>query len=173
MLGAPAAAGDSPVTFFTENEQGKRGEPLELPTEAFEVNPQDGTITYDLNLFPETPAYAVGSMPLFLADIQKNTLDTHQLPPGLELKGNALIVDQKRFPAEAWRFYAKDDSGNYLKEILATSHSDKTDSPPVYDVHYFYGQPTQLESYQRTALNTVEYGFEVKLDKAQVSGPAE
>ena len=173
LLGAPAAAGDSPVTFFTENEQGKRGEPLELPTEAFEVNPQDGTITYDLNLFPETPAYAVGSMPLFLADIQKNTLDTHQLPPGLELKGNALIVDQKRFPAEAWRFYAKDDSGNYLKEILATSHSDKTDSPPVYDVHYFYGQPTQLESYQRTALNTVEYGFEVKLDKPQVSGPAE
>ena len=84
-----------------------------------------------------------------------------------------MIVDQKHFPADAWRFYAKDDSGHYLKEILATSHSEQTDSPSLYDVHYFYGQPTQLESYQRTALNTVEYGFEVKLDKAQVSGPAE
>ncbi|BBP79463.1 hypothetical protein PHLH7_55670 [Pseudomonas sp. Ost2] len=173
LLGSSFNPGDSPVTFFAEDEQGKRGEPLELPKEAFEVNPLEGTITYDLNLFPETPAYAIGSIPLFLADIQKNTLDARQLPKGLELKGNALVVDQKLFPAESWRFYAKDDSGNYLKEILATSHNEKADSPPLYDVHYFYGQPTQLESYQRTDLQTVEYGFEVKLDKVQSNEPAE
>ncbi|NWA04420.1 hypothetical protein [Pseudomonas gingeri] len=173
LLGSSFSPGDSPVTFFAEDEQGKRGEPLELPKEAFEVNPLEGTITYDLNLFPETPAYAIGSIPLFLADIQKNTLDTRQLPKGLELKGNALVVDQKLFPAESWRFYARDDSGNYLKEILATRHNEKADSPPLYDVHYFYGQPTQLESYQRTNLQTVEYGFEVKLDKVQSNEPAE
>jgi hypothetical protein len=34
-------------------------------------------------------------------------------------------------------------------------------------VHYFYGKPTVLESYQRTDLTTVQYGFEVKLDKPE------
>jgi hypothetical protein len=38
----------------------------------------------------------------------------------------------------------------------------------LFGVHYFYGQPTQLETYQRTDLTTVQYGFEVKLDKATV-----
>ena len=172
MLGALPQSSDAPVTFFAEDENGNRSEPLELPTEAFDVDPNAGVITYDLNLFPETPAYAVGSIPLFIADIEKQMLDVTRLPKGLELKGNALIVDQKVFPAEAWRFYAKDGTGNYLKEVIAVSHSAEPDGPPVFDVHYFYGQPTQLESYARTALNPVEYGFEVKLDKApQASTP--
>ena len=166
MLGALPQKSDAPVTFFAEDENGNRSEPLELPIEAFDVDPNAGVITYDLNLFPETPAYAVGSIPLFIADIDKQVLDVAHLPKGLELKGNTLIVDQKLFPEEAWRFYAKDGTGNYLKEVLAVSHSAEPDGPPVFDVHYFYGQPTQLESYARTALNPVEYGFEVKLDKA-------
>ena len=172
MLGALPQRSDAPVTFFAEDEKGNRSEPLELPTEAFDVDPEAGVITYDLNLFPETPAYAVGSIPLFIADIDKQVLEVTHLPKGLELKGNTLIVDQKVFPAEAWRFYAKDGTGNYLKEVIAVRHSDEPDGPPAFDVHYFYGQPTQLESYARTALNPVEYGFEVKLDKApQASMP--
>ena len=166
MLGALPDKSDAPVTFFAEDDKGNRSEPLELPAEAFDVDPHAGVITYDLNLFPETPAYAVGSIPLFIADIDKQVLDIAHLPKGLELKGNALIVDQNVFPAEAWRFFAKDDTGNYLKEVTAVSHSTEPDGPPVFDVHYFYGQPTQLESYARTALNPVEYGFEIKLDKA-------
>lgn len=166
MLGALPDKSDAPVTFFAEDDKGNRSEPLELPAEAFDVDPHTGVITYDLNLFPETPAYAVGSIPLFIADIDKQVLDITRLPKGLELKGNALIVDQKVFPAEAWRFFAKDETGNYLKEVAAVSHSTEPDGAPVFDVHYFYGQPTQLESYARTALNPIEYGFEVKLDKA-------
>lgn len=167
LLGSAFNTGDTPVTFFTQDAQGKRGEPIELPTEAFEIDPLRGTITYDLNLFPETPAYAVGSMPMFLASIEKNTVKTQQLPKGLELKGNALIVDQAQFPSDAWRFYAKDDTGQYLKEIFAVSHGASANGPALFDVHYFYGQPTELESYQRTELNPVEYGFEVKLDKVE------
>jgi hypothetical protein len=37
----------------------------------------------------------------------------------------------------------------------------------LFGVHYFYGRPTALESYQRTNLSTVQYGFEVKLDKPE------
>jgi hypothetical protein len=125
-----------------------------------------------LNLFAQTPAYAVGSMPLFLATVDKQTYDTHALPKGLELKGNALVVDLKRFPAQDWRFFARDNSGHYLKEIVSVSHDASPEGPALFGVHYFYGQPTRLETYQRTDLSTVQYGFEVKLDKAETSDPA-
>lgn len=173
LLGSSFNPGSTPVTFFTRNESGQRGEPIELPPEAYEIDPLRATITYDLTLFPETPAYVVGSMPQFLASIEKNNLDLHTLPKGLELKGNALVVDQKRFPASDWRFFAKDASGRYLKEILAVTHEASNEGPTLFDVHYFYGQPTNLETYQRTDLTTVEYGFELKLDKAENPGPDE
>ncbi|WP_025129190.1 hypothetical protein [Pseudomonas sp. PH1b] len=172
LLGSEFSSGDTPLTFFTQDDKGQRSKPIELPDEAFEIDPMRGVITYDLNLFPETPAYAVGSIPLYLASIEKKTLSAQQLPKGLELKGNALIVDQKLFPADAWRFYAKDASGQYLKEILAVSHNAPNSGPALFDVHYFYGQPSQLETYERSELNTVEYGFEVKLDKLEPQSPA-
>ena len=166
LLGNAFNPGDTPLTFFTEGENGQRGEPIELPSQAYEIDPLRATVTYDLTLFPDTPAYAVGSMPLFLADIEKNTLDVGKLPKGLEIRGNALLVEQKVFPAQDWRFFAMDESGNYLKEILTVSHDAGTDGQALLDVHYFYGRPTRLESYRRTDLETIEYGFEVKLDKA-------
>ncbi|CRM48231.1 MULTISPECIES: hypothetical protein [Pseudomonas] len=167
LVGSERNSSESPVTFFTADEKGERGEPIELPTEAFELNPARGTLTYDLNLFPENPAFVVGSIPLFLATIEKADIEVGKLPKGLSLKDNALVVDQKEFPADSWRFYAKDASGNYLKEILGVSHRAEEYGTALFDVHYFYGQPTSLESYQRTDLSTVQYGFEVKLDKPE------
>ncbi|MCO8311278.1 hypothetical protein [Pseudomonas mandelii] len=167
LLGTSFNPGESPVTFFTQDRNGQRDGPIELPPEAYQVDPIRGEITYDLNLFPQIPAYAVGSMPHFLATIDKQIYDARQLPKGLEFKGNALVVDLKLFPAQDWRFFAKDDSGNYLKEILSVSHDASAQGPALFAVHYFYGQPTRLETYQRTNLTTVQYGFEVKLDKAE------
>ena len=167
LAGAERNSSEAPVTFFTADEKGARGEPIELPSEAFELNPARGTLTYDLNLFPENPAFVVGSIPLFLATIDKATIDVAKLPKGLSLKDNALIIDQTQFPSDSWRFYAKDASGNYLKEILGVSHRAEEYGTALFDVHYFYGQPTLLESYQRTDLGTVQYGFEVKLDKPE------
>jgi hypothetical protein len=169
LLGSSFNPGENPVSFFTEDSNGKRDEPIELPPEAYQVDPLRGTITYDLNLFPETPAYVVGSIPLFLATVGQQSIDARQLPKGLELKGNALVVDLKVFPDQDWRFFAKDDSGNYLKEILAVNHDASAGGPGLFAVHYFYGQPTRLETYQRTDLATVQYGYEVKLDKADIS----
>ena len=169
LLGTALNVGKSPVTFFTEDADGKRDGPIELPPQAYQVDPPRGTITYDLNLFPETPAYAVGSFPLFMATVDKKTIDARQLPKGLKLKGNALVVDSKLFPAQDWRFFARDGSGHYLKEILSVSHDAGAEGPAIFEVHYFYGQPTQLETYQRTDLVTVQYGFEVKLDKADLA----
>lgn len=167
LVGAERNNSDAPITFFSADDKGERGEPIELPSEAFELNAGSGTLTYDLNLFPETPAFVVGSVPLFLASIEKATVDVTKLPKGLSLKDNALVVDQKDFPSDSWRFYARDASGNYLKEILGVSHRAEEYGTATFDVHYFYGQPTTLESYQRTDLSTVQFGFEVKLDKPE------
>jgi hypothetical protein len=103
LLGSSFNPGDSPVSFFTEDSRGKRDEPIELPAEAYQVDPLRGTITYDLNLFPETPAYVVGSMPLFLATVEKKPRRP-SAAQRLELKGNALVVDLKVFPDQDWRF---------------------------------------------------------------------
>jgi len=168
LLGDDFSPGVSPVTFFTEKRGGKLDEPIELPPEAYQVDPLRATITYDLNLFPETPAIAVGSMPLFLATVAKQAYDAKSLPKGLEIKNNQLVVDLKMFPPNEWRFFVKDDSGNYLKQILSVSHDASAEGPAPLGVHYFYGRPTHVESYQRTDLATVQYGFEVKLDKAQL-----
>jgi hypothetical protein len=73
-----------------------------------------------LNLFPETPAIAVGSMPLFLASVDKKTYDASPAQKAWR-SSNTLVVDLKRFPANAWRFFVKDDSGNYLKQILSVT----------------------------------------------------
>ena len=169
LLGTSFSPGESPVTFFTADRNGKRDGPIELPSQAYQVDPLHGVISYDLNLFPETPAYAVGSMPLFLAIVDKQMLNAHPLPKGLELKGNALVVDLKLFPAQDWRFFAQDDTGNYLKEILSVTHDARAEGPALFAVHYFYGQPTRLETYQRTDLTTVQYGFEVKLAQADLT----
>ncbi|MFJ2481144.1 hypothetical protein ACIOWE_12795 [Pseudomonas sp. NPDC087598] len=168
LLGDDFNPGESPVTFFTEKRSGKLDEPIELPPEAYKVDPLRATITYDLNLFPETPAIAVGSMPLFLATVDKKSYDAKSLPKGLEIKNNTLVVDLKLFPANEWRFFVKDDSGNYLKQILSVSHDASAEGPALFGVHYFYGHPTHVETYQRTDLATVQYGFEVKLDKASL-----
>lgn len=172
LLGDDFSPGESPVTFFTEKHNGKLDEPIELPPEAYQVDPLQATITYDLNLFPETPAIAVGSMPLFLATVAQQAYDAKSLPKGLEIKNNTLVVDLKLFPANEWRFFVKDDSGNYLKQILSVSHDAKAEGPALFGVHYFYGHPTHVETYQRTDLATVQYGFEVKLDKAQAGNSA-
>ena len=169
LLGTALNPGESPVTFFTENTAGQRDEPIELPTEAYQIDPVEGTITYDLNLFADTPAYAVGSFPLFLATIEQKTLDVRQLPEGLEIRDNALVIDRQFFAADEWRFFAKDDSGNYLKQILSVSHDATAQGPALRGVQYFYGRPARLETYQRTHLSTLQYGFEVRLDKAPLS----
>ncbi len=172
LLGDDFSPGESPVTFFTEKHNGKLDEPIELPPEAYQVDPLQATITYDLNLFPETPAIAVGSMPLFLATVAKQAYDAQSLPKGLEIKNNTLVADLKVFPPNEWRFFVKDDSGHYLKQILSVSHDAGAEGPALFGVHYFYGHPTHVEAYQRTELSTVQYGFEVKLDKAQTTDTA-
>ncbi|MEB0076755.1 hypothetical protein QN386_11215 [Pseudomonas sp. CCI3.2] len=165
LVGSSLSIDDSPIAFYAQGADDKPGSKIDLPLDSYELDVAQGDISYDLTQFPQLPAYAKGMMPLFLANIEKSFMDVAELPKGLSLKGNALVIDQAAFPTDTWRFYAKDNSGKYLKEILAVSHQASQYSENVFDVHYFYGQPTSLEAYQRTDLKRVDYNFQVKLDK--------
>ncbi|MGV8919234.1 MAG: hypothetical protein ACOH2R_15775 [Pseudomonas sp.] len=164
LLG-PELSGQSPINFYAEGENGKPGKALQPPIDSYETNTTEGYISYDLSQFSEPPAYASGIMPLHLARIEKTFMDAAEPPKGLTLKGNALIIDQEIFPSQRWRFYGKDSTGKYLKEILSVSHAAKEFESAMFEVHYFYGQPTSLEAYQRTGLDTVNYPFKIKLAK--------
>jgi hypothetical protein len=164
MLGTAINASDTPISFFAPGEGDKSGKQIDLPLDTYEINFGEGYISYDLSQFPQLPAYASGNMPLYLAHIEKSFMDVGELPKGLAMKSNALIVDQALFPNEKWRFYGKDSKGKYLKEALSVSHPIAQYSDAMVEVHYFYGEPTTLEAYQRTEVNSVGYPFKVKLD---------
>ncbi|MDB6051012.1 MAG: hypothetical protein JWR17_3758 [Pseudomonas sp.] len=167
LLGSAPAADETPVpiTFYAQGADDKPGGRIDLPLDSYAFDVAQSYISYDLTQFPQLPAYASGSVPLYFATIEKSFLDAAQLPKGLSLKGNALVVDMATFANDKWRFYAKDNTGKYLKEILAVSHQASQYSDAMFDVHYFYGEPTLFEAYQRTDLKQVKYDFKVKLDK--------
>lgn len=157
-------AGENLISFYAQGQDGKPGNEIELPFDAYEVDVLEGEISYDLSKFPQPPAYALGTMPFYLGHIEKSFMDVGNLPKGLTLTGNALIIDQAQFPHEKWRFYGKDSKGKYLKEVLSVSQQAKKNSP-MFDVHYFYGEPASLEAYQRTHAKRISLAFKVKLDK--------
>lgn len=165
LLGPVNSADAPPVTFYTQGTGDKPGDKINLPLDSYEFDAAQSDISYDLTQFPQLPAYASGSVPLFFANIEKSFMDVAQLPKGLSLKSNALVVDLAMYPNEKWRFYAKDGSGKYLKEILSVSHQATQYSEAMFDVHYFYGEPTTLEAYQRTDVKQIKYDFAIKLDK--------
>jgi hypothetical protein len=164
MLGTDIKFDETPISFFAPAEGDKTDKALDLPLDSYEINFGEGYISYDLSQFAQLPAFASGNMPLYLAHIEKSFMDVSELPKGLAMKSNALIVDQTLFPSDKWRFYGKDIKGKYLKEALSVSHPLTQYSDAMVEVHYFYGEPTTLEAYQRTEVSSVAYPFKVKLD---------
>jgi hypothetical protein len=127
--------------FFTEKRSGKLDEPIELPPEAYQVDPLRATITYDLNLFPETPAMPSAQCRCFSPRWpNRRTPPIFAQRPGAQ-GNNQLVVDLKLFPPMNGAFFVKDDSGNYLKQILSVSHDASAEGPALFGVHYFYGLP--------------------------------
>ncbi len=166
LVGAERNSSESPITFFTADEKGERGDPIELPTEAFELNPARGTLTYDLTLFPENPAFVVGSIPLFLATIEKGRVRRGQAAQRLVAQGQCADRRSERLPGRRLALLRQGrqwpvPQGNPWGEPPRRANTARRCLTCIT----FYGRPTALESYQRTDLNTVQYGFEVKLDK--------
>lgn len=131
-------------------------------------------LEYDPARFTAPPARLKASVPVLTApDIEKTGYAKTDLPNGIRLESNRLIVDYAEFtPQEAeymnertarkrsnWIFAT--DANGYLEEInMRRFH--RPEGEPV-EVYYFYGHPTGIEIWYPGPTKFVDYTFDIEL----------
>lgn len=123
---------------------------------------------YALQQFPEMPYYAKGTMVVNLAVIEKEIYMADQLPPGIELLGNALLIQQGKFNGDKYEVFVKDSTNRYLVQVQEYSGawSDKSE---IYElVNYYYGTPHTVEIYRMTRVQKADYKFNVELNRESI-----
>jgi len=142
---------------------------LDLDNEYFEgpgkpwVEYQVNRIEYNPSKFPVTPKFVTGNIEMRLADVKKSSYTTAQLPQGITIAGNKLIINRSQINDDS-RFYVKDKTGKYLKELTTIYHSNGSGFDlSKTDVHYFYGIPQTIERYEPGEGKMVNHTFELEL----------
>lgn len=112
----------APITFLNSAGQVIDVEEpfLRPPTSPYPYFFGDDRIHVNLELFPEPPASVVGTVVAnLLPEMQRNRYDTDNLPDGVQVAGNKLIVGgfQRR---DAVRVLALDSSGKPLSQFFQT-----------------------------------------------------
>ncbi|MCE8038496.1 hypothetical protein [Halomonas sp. MCCC 1A11062] len=178
-------------TFEFYDAQGERveaREPRENESEviAFEYKPGDrgvsvvyprmfGRLDYSPERFTETPARVKGTLPMIVApNLIKDSFAKDELPAGMTLNGNQLVVDYAVFePREVEevrddrnerrnQIFVKDSQG-YLVEIMKRTYFNHQPQRTPVDVYYFYGQPESVEIWYKGATTLVDYEFDFEL----------
>jgi len=124
-------------------------------------------IEYNPTKFSSSPKYVTGTVEVNLCDVKKSSFPASQLPSGIRIKGNMLIIDESVADNRSL-FYVKDRTGKYLKELSAISY--KTVEGAGYkreNVHYYYGTPATVERYDKGELKTQDYKFATELVEAK------
>ncbi|MEJ2880917.1 hypothetical protein [Pedobacter sp. GR22-6] len=124
-------------------------------------------IEYNPTKFSSSPKYVTGTVEVNLCNVKKSSFPASQLPSGIRIKGNMLIIDESVADNRSL-FYVKDRNGKYLKELCAISY--KTVEGAGYkreNVHYYYGAPTTVERYDKGELKTKDYKFATELVEAK------
>lgn len=178
-------------TFEFYNAQGERveaREPNENESEvvAFEYKPGNqgigvvysrrfGQLDYSPELFSETPVRVKGTLPMIVApNLIKDSFAKDELPAGITLNGNQLIIDYAVFePREVAevrddrterrnQVFAKDSQG-YLAEIMKQTYFNNQPQRTPVDVYYFHGQPQSVEIWYKGRTTVVDYEFDFEL----------
>ncbi|WP_126799974.1 hypothetical protein [Aliidiomarina soli] len=165
-------AGD--VHFFAAS--GERVEVVEADDDGADSLPFSfmvSRIEYDPARFAVTPTRLKATIPVLTAPgIVKDSYQKDQLPAGLSLNGNQLIIDYAEFtPREVAdmnermverrnQVFTRDEHG-YLAEI-ATLTLPRRDGEPV-DVYYFHGEPNTVEIWYRGETETVPFTVDIEL----------
>ncbi|RUO26521.1 hypothetical protein CWE09_07385 [Aliidiomarina minuta] len=168
---APAA---SDVQFFDE-----QGTPLTVEADDDSGNKAAFHFTvsrleYDPDRFSAKPARLKAIIPVLTApDMIKDSYPKEQLPAGVRLNGNQLIIDYAEFEAREMedissRFverrnqvFVKDSQG-YLAEIDNMTLSRQNGQP--VDVYYFYGEPEIFEVWYRGETTEVPFALDIGLE---------
>lgn len=130
-------------------------------------------LEYDPELFTAPPTRVKANISVLTApNIIKENYAKNDLPTGVNIEGNKLIVDYAEFtPREIEdvesrlvqrrnHVFAKDSQG-YLAEI-STLSLPRQDGKPV-DVYYFYGQPESFDIWYKGETEAVDFELELEL----------
>lgn len=158
---------DRKVDFYTQDKLGRHGDLMDVSPNVYDVDPYEGWISYSPADFRREPAFAKGTMTLIHPKVEKTLYPVDALPPGMRLQGNALILESKPFPKERWRFFARDSQGRYLRKIHQVSHLDKAYGSAMFDVQYYYGEPTSIEAYKLVSISPLLYDYDIELQKPE------
>ncbi len=115
--------------------------------------------------FPEIPYYAKGTMVVNLAVIEKEVYMANQLPPGIELSGNALLIQHGKFNGDKYEVFVKDSTNRYLIQVQEYSEAWANKSELYELVNYYYGTPHTVEIYRMKGVQKADYRFNVKLKR--------
>lgn len=173
------------IDFYDENDQLVEDPELanietEIPAYEFAL----GTIEYPfmaarLLYYPERftgkPARVKGVIPVLVSTEFKESYAKNELPPGITLNGNQLIVDyaqldalglmgiKEKSPERRNPVFVKDSQG-YLAEMTRKTVSYRGAGQSEVDVYYFYGEPETVEIWYQGEITTLDYEYDIKLD---------
>lgn len=178
-------------TFEFYDSQGERveaREPNENESEvvAFEYKEGDrgvgavyprrfGRLDYSPERFTEAPVRVKGTLPMLVApNLIKDSFAQDELPAGMTLNGNQLVIDYAVFePREVAevrddhterrnQVFVKDGQG-YLAEIMQDTYFNNQPRRTPVDVYYFHGQPETVEIWYKGSTTVVDYEFDFEL----------
>ena len=129
---------------------------------------------YTPEYMPESPARIEARIPLLTApDIVKKRYSADNLPDGMRLDDNRLVVDYSVFTPEetldgTWlntklrnRIFAKNAEQKYLQPFENVILLEREDGEPVH-VFYYYGQPESIELWYRGKTKVVDFNLDVE-----------
>jgi len=159
------------VTFYDK----KDGTAIDIPADSMNLDNhgssdgwvefQSSRIEYNPTKFTKEPHYVTGIVQVELADIKKSIYGINQLPAGMQLKGNMLIVDGNILRENDNQYYVKDKSGKYLKMITSRSYESAAGQADGYSIaKYYYGSPFTIERYELVDTGKADYTFGVELN---------
>ena len=157
------------VSFLNKNERPIDISPDSINYGSWEkrgsmINVNQKSIEYFQNRFLETPYYVTGVLELNLVDVKKQTYGISNLPEGVLIKGNAILLDQKTFNSGKYALFVKDNTNRYLKTIYEYSCAIDIDGVKHNKhISYYYGTPQTIEIYTKAGTKIVDYNFKVKL----------
>ena len=134
-----------------------------------------GRLDYSPELFTETPVRVKGTLPMIVApNLIKDSFAKDELPAGITLNGNQLVIDYAVFePREVAevrddrterrnQVFVKDNQG-YLVEITKQTYFNRQPQRTPVDVYYFHGQPQSVEIWYKGKTTVVDYEFDFEL----------
>ncbi len=125
-------------------------------------------IEYHPKKFSETPYYVKGILTIKIAEIKKQVASVNNLPDGVLIKENAILLDQSKYKSNEYLVLVKDTTNRYLKQIMGYSGAVNINGVNSNKhISYYYGTPQTIEIYKIASSKIVDYKFKIELTREE------